>query len=180
MPLALPQALYGLYRMAYLWDSFSNWHMVGFGLTSTIYAIIYFMFSKSAKPTYAPLAEGGGLISGGTDLDQKGVIECARPAHARTRARFYRCGPWLAAARTRPAAGHARCRYCWDMLYTSMFVQLGSGFVSDLFWLVYLIPPSVGFYYLWVKVIYPWISKPDEEPEPMPEKKQKVKYGKGR
>ena len=67
------------------------------------------------------------------------------------------------------------------MLYVNLFVQLTSAFISDWFWLVYLIPPSIGFYYLWTKVIYPWISKPDEEPEaPQQEKKQKVKYGKAR
>ena len=34
---------------------------------------------------------------------------------------------------------------------------------------------------MWTRIIYPWISKPDEEPEdPMQEKKQKVKYGKAR
>ena len=58
--------------------------------------------------------------------------------------------------------------YTWDMLYVTMFVQLGTGFVSDLFWLIYLIPPSVAFYFLWTKVIYPWISKPDEDKEELP------------
>lgn len=74
--------------------------------------------------------------------------------------------------------------YTWDMLYMTMFVQLASGFISDLFWLIHLIPPCIGFYYLWTMVIYPWISKPDEEPmDPrmmQDGKKQKVKYGKGR
>ena len=70
--------------------------------------------------------------------------------------------------------------YTWDMLYVTMFVQLATGFVSDWFWLLYTIPPSVGFYYLWTKVIYPWISKPDEDPSVQPEQKTKVKYGKGR
>ena len=73
------------------------------------------------------------------------------------------------------------------MLYVNLFVQLTSAFISDWFWLVYLIPPSIGFYYLWTKVIYPWISKPDAEVEnPMAaagrkgERATKVKYGKAR
>ena len=68
------------------------------------------------------------------------------------------------------------------MLYVTMFVQLGSGFISDLFWLLHLVPPSIGFYFLWTKVVYPWISKPDPEPEDVPQQaaRTKVKYGKGR
>ena len=134
--------------MFYLWESFSGWHITGFGLTSTVYAVCYYLLSRAAAPTYAPLEKGGALISGGSDLSMTGgVIE-----------------------------------YTWDMLYTTLFVQLMSGFVSDLFWLLFLIPPSVGFYFLWTRVIYPWISKPDEEPPSMAEmeKKQKVKYGKAR
>ena len=72
--------------------------------------------------------------------------------------------------------------YTWDMLFVTMFVQLATGFLSDVFWLVHLIPPSIGFYYLWIKVIYPWISKPDPEAAPMPDQqgqgRTKVKYGK--
>ena len=67
-----------LFRMVYLWDSFSNWHMCGFGLTCTVYMVTYGLLSKAAAPRYAPLNEGGALISGGEDMDQKGVIECAR------------------------------------------------------------------------------------------------------
>ena len=73
--------------------------------------------------------------------------------------------------------------YTWDMLYVTMFVQLTTGFLSDLFWLIHFFPPCIGFYYLWTMVIYPWISKPDEEPidpHAMEGKKQKVKYGKAR
>ena len=71
------------------------------------------------------------------------------------------------------------------MLYTTMFVQLASGFVSDWFWLLYLVPPSIGMYYLWTGVIYPWISRPDpeqEQPDQLKpgERATKVKYGKGR
>ena len=111
------QALYILYRMAYLWDSFSRWHMTGFGFSSTVYAVCYYFLRLQAKPTYAPIAQGGQLVDGGADLDQKGFLE-----------------------------------YVWDMLYWTMFVQLGSGFVSDLFWLLHFVPPTVAFYYLWTKV----------------------------
>ena len=55
--------------------------------------------------------------------------------------------------------------YVWDLLYVTMFIQLGSGFVSDWFWVTAIIPPIIGFYFLWIKIIYPWISKPDAEPE---------------
>ena len=73
--------------------------------------------------------------------------------------------------------------YTWDMLYVTIFVQQTTAFVSDWFWLIYTIPPCIGFYYLWTMVIYPWISKPDEErpnAAQMQEQKQKVKYGKAR
>ena len=75
--------------------------------------------------------------------------------------------------------------YTWDILFTTMFVQLATGFLSDWFWLVYTIPPTVGCYFLWTRVIYPWISKPDEDPAAAEAaaaagKKQKVKYGKAR
>ena len=72
------------------------------------------------------------------------------------------------------------------MLYVNLFVQVTSGFLSDWFWLVYLIPPNIGFYFLWTRVIYPWISKPDPESDVAPqagrpgERAQKVKYGKGK
>jgi hypothetical protein len=138
--------------MYYLWSSFSRFHVVMFALTSLVYAVCYSLLSRSAKPTYAPLAQGGALIDGGVDLDSKGVVE-----------------------------------YCWDMLYWTMLTQLTSGFLSEWFWLLYTVPPCVGFYYLWVKVIYPWISKPDEErverdacgnplQAPGQKQKQKVKY----
>ena len=72
--------------------------------------------------------------------------------------------------------------YTWDILYVTMFVQLTTAFFSDWFWLIYLIPPGIGFYYLWTMVIYPYISRPDAPaaPGPMDAPKQKVKYGKGR
>ena len=41
-------------------------------------AACYFLLSSSAAPKYAPFTEGGKLISGGTDLNQDGVIECVR------------------------------------------------------------------------------------------------------
>ena len=138
-------ALYLAYRVAYLWETLSGWHIAGATLLMAVNVGTFWFLSMSASPKYAPLAEGGKLISAGVDLSQSGVIE-----------------------------------YTWDLLYVNLFVQLTSGFVSDWFWLLYLIPPSVGFYYLWTKLIYPWISKPDAEPEdPSAQgKKQKVKYGK--
>jgi hypothetical protein len=96
-------ALYVLFRMVYLWDSFSHWHMCGFALTSIIYLATYSLLHKAAAPVYAPLAQGGALISGGEDMRQEGVIE-----------------------------------YSWDMLWTTMFIQLTSGFISDLFWLLFI------------------------------------------
>ena len=55
----------------------------------------------------------------------------------------------------------------------------GTGFLSDWLWLVYTVPPAIGLYYLWVKVIYPWISKPDDEPAEQVQK-TRAKYSKGR
>jgi len=140
-------ALYIAYRVAYLWSTFSGWHIAGYSILLLVYAVCYFMLSRAAAPTYKPLNEGGALVSGGSDLSQGGVLE-----------------------------------YTWDMLYTTIFVQLTTGFISDLFWLLYLLPPCIGFYFLWTQVIYPWISKPEEPTEPMAQEKQKakVKYGKAR
>merc|ERR1711935_862842 len=135
-------ALYVLYRVVYLWASFSLWHMGGFALLLAVYGVVWFMLTKAAEPVYAPLKDGGALISGGDDLDQEGVIE-----------------------------------YCWDMLFLAVFVQLGTGFLSDWLWLVYTVPPAIGLYYLWVKIIYPWISKPDEDPNAGQEPKMKMKKG---
>ena len=68
------------------------------------------------------------------------------------------------------------------MLFVSIFVQLGTGFVSDWLWLVYTVPPTIGLYYLWVKIIYPWISKPDveEETPEMAKKREKDERKAGR
>ena len=62
--------------------------------------------------------------------------------------------------------------YVWDLLYVTMFIQIGTGFVSDWFWATAIIPPGIGFYYLWSQFIYPWISKPDAEPEQMMNRRQ--------
>jgi len=73
--------------------------------------------------------------------------------------------------------------YTWDLLYVTMFVQITTCFLSDLFFLVSFVPPTIGFYYAWTMYIYPWISKPDAPPQGMQEiagKKQKVKNGRGR
>lgn len=146
------QALYGLYRVYYLWNTFSNLHATGLAITVLLYLALYFFLSKSASPKYAPLAQGGALVSAGVDLNQEGVIE-----------------------------------YTWDMLYVTLFVQLATAFISDWFWLLHAVPPSIGFYMLWIKVIYPWISRPDAEPADVAGsgrggkgEKQKVKYGKAR
>lgn len=199
-----PQALYVLYRVWYLWDSFSRGHMGGFGATLLAYLALYFFLKLSATPKYAPLAQGGGLVSAGSDLDQKGVIECAAArtqalprlpqrrellrTTADANARTARSAHSPLACRSLGLAGsskvqrtllhtchkgshphppthppHAR-RYTWDLLYVTMFVQLTTGFLSDWFWLFSAVPPSIGVYYLWTSVIYPWISKPDPEP----------------
>ena len=62
--------------------------------------------------------------------------------------------------------------YVWDLLYVTMFIQLGTGFVSDWFWVTAIFPPIIGFYFLWIWYIYPWISKPDAEPEQMMNRRQ--------
>ena len=146
MILLIVNAIYLAYRVGLHFASFSGWHWVGLAFTSFVYLLTYYLLRESAKPRYAPLNDGGALLSGGEDMDaQGGVIEYTR-----------------------------------DMLYVTAFIQLATGFVSDWFWLLHLVPPTIGFYFLWVKVIYPWISKPDAEPDAAPEKKQKMKYGKGR
>ena len=44
------QALYVLYRVVYLWDTFSLWHMGGFALLLTVYAVVWFMLTTAAAP----------------------------------------------------------------------------------------------------------------------------------
>ena len=142
-------ALCLLYRVGYLWDTFSGWHWAGLGFSSFVYLVTYYLLRESAKPHYAPLNDGGALVSGGEDMDaQGGVIEYTR-----------------------------------DMLYVTAFVQVMTSFVSDWWWLLHLVPPSIGFYFLWTKVVYPWISKPDPEPQATDaqgKQKTKIKYGKAR
>ena len=46
----------------------------------------------------------------------------------------------------------------------TIFLQLSTGFLSDWCWLFSLVPPTIGVYYLWTMIIYPWIIKPDPEP----------------
>ncbi|KAL3913332.1 MAG: hypothetical protein SGPRY_008018 [Prymnesium sp.] len=147
---------YVLFRIGYLWDSFSTWHACGYGLLCVIVGACYLMLRSAATPKYAPLAEGGALISGGENLDQAGVLE-----------------------------------YTWDMLYIALFVQvLTTGFIHDGFFILLTIPPCIGVYYLWIKVIYPWISRPEESPPLSAEEKKRqakaeaksgrVKYSKAR
>jgi hypothetical protein len=59
--------------------------------------------------------------------------------------------------------------YTWDLLYVTMFIQMTTCFLSDLFFLVSFIPPMIGFYHAWIKVIYPWISKPDAPSQVRPQ-----------
>ena len=53
----------------------------------------------------------------------------------------------------------------------------GSAFLSDWLWLLMLVPPAIGAYYLWTMVIYPWISKPDAEAPAMPQTRQEIRKG---
>ena len=191
------QALYVLFRVYYLWDSFSRWHMGAYAAILLAYLALYSFLKLSATPKYAPLAQGGGLVSAGSDLEQKGLIECVFPfspyvaAHAfpfithtffrvapqeSTRAQRVRPQSLLLAPRKSipPSQATLRCiclslfqrfcRYTWDLLYVTIFLQLSTGFLSDWFWLFSLVPPTIGVYYLWTMIIYPWISKPDPEP----------------
>tara|TARA_B100000513_G_scaffold195169_1_gene125270 strand:+ start:2480 stop:3115 length:636 start_codon:yes stop_codon:yes gene_type:complete len=73
------QALYVLFRVYYLWDSFSRWHMGAYAAILLAYLALYSFLKLSATPKYAPLAQGGGLVSAGSDLEQKGLIECVFP-----------------------------------------------------------------------------------------------------
>lgn len=65
--------------------------MCGFGLTTTIYLVTYWLLRKAAAPVYAPLKDGGQLLSGGEDMNQHGVLESAVPIEIRARVdiRFY-------------------------------------------------------------------------------------------
>ncbi|KAG8468320.1 hypothetical protein KFE25_013403 [Diacronema lutheri] len=58
--------------------------------------------------------------------------------------------------------------YCWDMVWVTMFVQLLACY-TEWAWVLYSIPPAIGSCYggytLWMRVVYPWISKVDSLPE---------------
>ena len=47
------QVLYLLYRIVYLWATFSLWHMAGLALLLTVYAVAWFMLTKAAEPVCA-------------------------------------------------------------------------------------------------------------------------------
>lgn len=191
------QALYVLFRVYYLWDSFSRWHMGAYAAILLAYLALYSFLKLSATPKYAPLAQGGGLVSAGSDLEQKGLIECVFPFSPYVAAHafpfithtFFQGGPTrehkssesptpkstACTPQVHPTLSsdsHMRmplsfqrfCRYTWDLLYVTIFLQLSTGFLSDWFWLFSLVPPTIGVYYLWTMIIYPWISKPDPEP----------------
>ena len=76
MILLIVNAIYLAYRVGLHFASFSGWHWVGLGFTSFVYLLTYYLLRESAKPRYAPLNDGGALLSGGEDMDaQGGVIE---------------------------------------------------------------------------------------------------------
>ena len=50
---AAAQALYVLYRVVYLWATFSLWHMGGFALMLAVYGVVWFMLTKAAEPQCA-------------------------------------------------------------------------------------------------------------------------------
>ena len=93
-----PQALYIAFRVVYLRDSFSGWHIAGLSLTSLVYAICYYVLARAAAPKYAPLEKGGALIDGGADMAQgmrAGPCETrAQPAAHRSKSNW----------KTRPAS----------------------------------------------------------------------------
>ena len=41
---------YFLFRVFYLWESFSGWHMTGLALLLTVYAVVWFLLTKAAAP----------------------------------------------------------------------------------------------------------------------------------
>ena len=50
IPVGAVQALYVLYRVVYLWATFSLWHMGGFALLLAVYGVVWFMLTKAAEP----------------------------------------------------------------------------------------------------------------------------------
>ena len=79
MILLIVNAIYLAYRVGLHFASFSGWHWVGLAFTSFVYLLTYYLLRESAKPRYAPLNDGGALLSGGEDMDaQGGVIEYTR------------------------------------------------------------------------------------------------------
>lgn len=182
--------------------------MAGLGLLLTVHAACWLLLSKSAMPVYAPLEKGGQLISGGEDLDQKGgVIEYTWDMlyvtlFVQLTTGFISDWFWLLytvrdparrrcfVLRPAPHAPRLVLRAPRLVLHASYFApRFASPRVPRRCYCCSFtrsrapsqIPPCIGLYYLWIKVIYPWISKPDEEPGQQPmEQKNKVKYGKAR
>ena len=69
MILLIVNAIYLAYRVGLHFASFSGWHWAGLAFTSFVYLLTYYLLRESAKPRYAPLNDGGALLSGGEDMD---------------------------------------------------------------------------------------------------------------
>jgi len=53
----LLQVIYGLYRVGYLWKSFSGWHIAGAVAMVLTYLGIYRFLSSAAATKHAPLSQ---------------------------------------------------------------------------------------------------------------------------
>lgn len=94
-------AIYVLYRIVYLWSTFSIYHLIGFGAVNTLGILLYGQLNWMAQPT---LDASGLLVDSGMDLSAQGLTS-----------------------------------YMFDIIYIGFFVLLMTAFVSDKFWLTFLV-----------------------------------------
>ena len=67
------QAAYLVFRVYFLWSSFSGWHIAGLAYTWTVYVVCMGLFFASAKPKYDE-KQTDKLVYGGTALDESGGV----------------------------------------------------------------------------------------------------------
>lgn len=53
----LPQTIYALYRIWFLWESFSSWHIVAEVVMLLMYVLMYRFLASEASPKHAPLSQ---------------------------------------------------------------------------------------------------------------------------
>ncbi|KAI9105936.1 hypothetical protein DFS34DRAFT_36889 [Phlyctochytrium arcticum] len=67
-------SVYAVYRMLYLWSSFSTWHMIAVGILNGIFGWLYRYLRDSAAASFDGV---GQVVDAGTDLSAEGLVAYA-------------------------------------------------------------------------------------------------------